>query len=241
MVTEVTGMMTVVQCWDDGVTADVRLIEILRRHGARATFNLCAGLHEAERKPAGWAYKETEVWRLGWNEMRNVYDGFTIANHSLTHPRLEQISVDAACREIAEGRDRLQQFFEQSVPGFVYPFGSYNETVMSAVRKAGHMYARTTQSVGKPFPPENPMAFHPSCHFLAANFWSRYEKAKECGVFYFWGHAYELISEPMWAAFEEMIAGINADPETRWGNVADLFDEASDALNVPDKPDTDDT
>ena len=39
--------MTVVQCWDDGVTTDARLIEILRKHKARATFNLNAGAHLA--------------------------------------------------------------------------------------------------------------------------------------------------------------------------------------------------
>ena len=102
--------MTVVQCWDDGVTADVRLAEILRRHGAKATFNLNAGVHRARRKRY-WIYRDREVWLLGSNEMRQVYDGFTIANHSLTHPHLEQMSVDAARIEIAEGRDRLQQFF----------------------------------------------------------------------------------------------------------------------------------
>ena len=51
-----TGSLTVVQCWDDGVTADVRLTDILRRHDAKATFNLNAGLHEARRTP-GWTTK----------------------------------------------------------------------------------------------------------------------------------------------------------------------------------------
>lgn len=58
------------------------------------------------------------------------YDGFSIANHSLTHPD-DEIPVDAARREIAEGRDRLEAFFGKSVTGFAYPFGTYNEAVMS--------------------------------------------------------------------------------------------------------------
>jgi peptidoglycan/xylan/chitin deacetylase (PgdA/CDA1 family) len=101
--------MKVVQCWDDGVTADARLVEILRKHNATATFNLNAGLHEAKRKPS-WVYQGTEVGRLGWDEMKDVYGGFTIANHSLTHPSLAKLPADAARRDIAEGRDRLQQF-----------------------------------------------------------------------------------------------------------------------------------
>jgi len=42
--------MKIVQCWDDGVLDDVRLIEILRRHGAKASFNLNLGTQPAQRK-----------------------------------------------------------------------------------------------------------------------------------------------------------------------------------------------
>jgi peptidoglycan/xylan/chitin deacetylase (PgdA/CDA1 family) len=216
------AVITVVQCWDDGVTADVRLIEILRRHNAKATFNLNAGLHEKRRKTS-WVYKGTQVDRLGWEEMKELYSGFIIANHTLTHPRLEEQPIEDARRNIEEGRERLQQFFGQPVHGFAYPFGTYNEAAMEAVRSAGHVYARTVQNSERPFPPENAMAFHPSCHFLAPDFWSRYEGAKECGVFYFWGHSYEMITEAMWSAFDEAIAHISCDPGSRWGNVEDLF------------------
>jgi len=149
-------MMTVVQCWDDGVGSDARLAEILRRHQARASFNLNANLHVA-RRSAAWKFMETEVTRLGWDEMASVYDGFTIANHSLTHPHLEQLAPDAIALEIQEGRARLQQFFGQPVLGFAYPFGSYSPAVIAALRTAGHLYARTTKNVTQPFPPDDPM------------------------------------------------------------------------------------
>lgn len=216
------GKMTVVQCWDDGVTADVRVIEILHKHNAKATFNLNAGLHKAKRY-ACWKHKDKVVERLGWDEVRDVYKGFPIANHSLTHPRLDGMPVEAARREIVEGRKRLQQHFGQPVTGFAYPGGSYDAVVMDLVREAGHVYARTTLEAAQPFPPENPMTFHPNCHFLVPDLWSRYENAKSGGVFYFWGHSYELITETMWAEFEEVIKRISADPESRWGDVVDLF------------------
>jgi peptidoglycan-N-acetylglucosamine deacetylase len=217
--------MTVVQCWDDGVTTDVRLAEVFRKHKAKATFNLNAGRYEAQRKP-GWMYKDTQVSRLGWDEMHEAYAGFTIANHSLMHLRLEQVPVADARRDIVEGRDRLQQFFGQPVLGFAYPFGGYNEAVMELLQEAGHVYARTTSYVEQPFPPKHPMAFHSCCHFLAPDFWARYEKAREGGVFYFWGHSYEIISEPMWQEVENQMARISADPDVRWKNVVDLFIDA---------------
>ena len=37
-------MIKVAQCWDDGVATDIRLIEILRKYNAKATFNLCPGI-----------------------------------------------------------------------------------------------------------------------------------------------------------------------------------------------------
>lgn len=221
-----SGRMTVVQCWDDGVTADIPLTNILRRHGATATFNLNAGSHSKQRTP-GWVHRGTHVAKLAWDEMRAVYEGFTIANHSLTHPHLEQIPVADARRDIAEGRDRLQQFFGQPVLGFAYPFGSYSEAVMQAVREAGHIYARTTHNVERPFPPENPMAFHPCCHFLAPDLWDRYERARPGGVFYFWGHSYEMVDDAMWKAFEDVIERISDDPAARWGNLTDLFSGAA--------------
>ncbi len=216
------GVMTVVQCWDDGVTSDIRLIEVLRRHGAQATFNLSAGLHEPQRKLGG-QHRGTQVSRLGWDEVREVYEGFMIANHSLTHPRLEQIPIEEARRNIEEGRDRLQQFFGRPVPGFAYPYGTYNESVMEAVRAAGHVYARTTRNVEQPFPPDDAMAFHSNCHFKVPDFWERYEKARAGGVFYFWGHSFEMINDEEWAAFEEKIERISSDPAAAWGRVADLF------------------
>ncbi len=214
--------MKVVQCWDDGVTADIRLIDILRRHKAKATFNLNADLHGNTRDKV-WEFKETKVQRLGKGEMVEVYEGFKIANHSLSHPRLETLSLDEVRVEIRENRKQLQDFFRQPIDGFAYPFGSYNDSVMDVIQEEGHAYARTTKSEVPTFPPQSPFAFHPSCRFLAEDFWGRYEASKQYGVFYFWGHSYEMISEDMWSDFENKIKKINEDPESEWCDVADLF------------------
>jgi peptidoglycan-N-acetylglucosamine deacetylase len=117
-------------------------------------------------------------------------------------PAFDQITSKAARRDIAEGRERLQQFFAQSVLGFAYPFGLYSEAVMQLVREAGHVYARTAQSVDYAFPPGNAFAFHPYCHFPAPDLWSHYEIANKCGVFYFWGHSYEMVTEAKRSTFE---------------------------------------
>jgi peptidoglycan/xylan/chitin deacetylase (PgdA/CDA1 family) len=214
--------MKLVQCWDDGVTTDVRLVSLLRRHGARATFNLNAGLHAQERR-FGWRHRDTEVWRLSLGELREVYDGFGIANHTLTHPRLELLPLDAARREIGDGRSRLQDLFGQPVSGFVYPFGSFDAAVAQAVRDAGHAYARTTLAAEAGVGLHDAMAAAPSCHFLAPDFWQRLDRARPTGAFWFWGHSYELVDEPMWSAFEASLARLCAEPGARWCDPTDLL------------------
>lgn len=214
--------MIVIQCWDDGVASDAKLADICRKYGAKATFNLNAGLHQQDRKLIS-KNNDREIWRLGWNEMNEVYSGFLIANHGLCHPKLEQIPIEDAIYDIQEGRKRLQQFFQQPICGLAYPYGTYNAAVMEAVREAGHVYARTVKNVDRPFPPEDPMAFHVSCHFLDTNFWLKYKNAKQHGYFYFWGHSYEIVGDAMWRDIEEKIARISNDAGVRWMNIPDLF------------------
>ncbi|HSI85139.1 MAG: polysaccharide deacetylase family protein [Candidatus Methylacidiphilales bacterium] len=220
--------MRLVQCWDDGVLDDIRVIEILRKHGAKASFNLNYGLHENERV-GKWKFKETKmVYKLAKGELKDVYEGFLVANHTTTHPHLSRIPLEDAVKNIIEGRDQLEQVFGYAIKGFAYPFGDYNDAVENAIRQAGHVYARTTKNVEKVFPCENPMAFHANTHFLAADFWDKFQRVKDMDkdgdeVFYFWGHSYELITEEQWQTFDRQIERLSADPQTRWADLPDLF------------------
>ncbi|MBK8898665.1 MAG: polysaccharide deacetylase family protein [Candidatus Competibacteraceae bacterium] len=215
--------MKVVQSWDDGVVDDLHLTELLRRYGATATFNLNPGLHQS-RRAFSWRYGDKEVWRLGQEELAAVYAGFEIANHSMTHPNLPDLASADLAREVGESRRILQDWFQQPVRGFCYPFGTWNHAVKEAVRAAGHVYARTVAEGASVFPPSDPLEFGVGCRFADPAFWSRYEQAKaNDGVFFFWGHSYELTDDGMWADLENKIAGISADPAAEWVNLESLF------------------
>jgi peptidoglycan/xylan/chitin deacetylase (PgdA/CDA1 family) len=215
--------MKVLQSWDDGVVDDIRLTGLLRRYRARATFNLNPGLHRPGRS-FSWRYGDKEVWRLGRDELVDVYTGFEIASHSLTHPNLPDLSPEALDWEIRESRRRLQDWFQQPVRGFCYPFGGFNPAVKDAIRAAGHGYARTVAEVEPLFPPADPLELGVSCRFNDAAFWTRYQRARAAdGVFLFWGHSYELVDEAMWADLEDKIARISADPAVEWASIETLF------------------
>ena len=118
--------MRVVQCWDDGHENDIPLCDVLRRHGAKASFNLNASNMEQPGKALP--------------KKPDVFDGFTVANHSLTHPHLEQMTIEAARADIIDGRKRLQDRFGTPVLGFAYPFGTYTPAVMELLRLKGEYY-----------------------------------------------------------------------------------------------------
>ncbi|HWL51657.1 MAG TPA: polysaccharide deacetylase family protein [Chthoniobacteraceae bacterium] len=218
--------MKIAQCWDDGVHDDIRVIEILQRHGAKATFNLNAGKHHA-RRVGHWKERfQKEVQHLALPELRSVYDGFLIANHTFSHPRLTQLPLEAAREEIRTGKDALEQIFGYEITGFTYPFGDYNDAVEALVQEAGHLYARTTKTIDRITPGERPMAFHPNCHFRLDDFWSRFEAVqREDGVFYFWGHSYELCTEEQWRTFDEQIRRLSQAGE--WIDLPELFAPAA--------------
>jgi len=217
--------MKVVQCWDDGVNDDIRLIEILRKHGAKASFNLNPASHREKRK-GGFSEKwGKSIERLARSELNSVYEGFTIANHSMSHPHPIKISVEDWRSEVVDARKILQDWFQAPIHGFVYPFGQNDQATADVVREAGHVYARTTQNETPCFPPSDPMRFHADCHFHSLQFWNLYAKAKEssCGVFYFWGHSYEICTEDQWQDLAAKIVRISNDFEVVWAELPELF------------------
>lgn len=157
-------------------------------------------------------------------ELHDAYRGFDIANHSFSHPCLDALPLDALHREVEQGRDELQQIFGRPVRGFAYPFGRVNDAVAHAVREAGHIYGRTTDAADGPFAPADPLHVSPHCHFQAPDFWQRLERARPGGVFYFWGHSYEMTTEGDWQSFSALLDRLNRGPEANWCHVADLFE-----------------
>lgn len=216
--------MKVVQCWDDGNVDDIRLVGMLREFGAKASFNLNLAMHGSVRSTA-WRYQgRKDVWKLALGELRDIYDGFLVANHTATHPHLTRIPLEDAIREIRDGRDALEQHFGYPVRGFAYPFGDHNAAVRSAVQDAGHVYGRIVETTAHAFPAPDPMALRPSCHFLSDQFWPIYDQVRaEDGIFYFWGHSYELMTEADWNRLQGMIRRISADPAVVWEDLPNLF------------------
>lgn len=212
--------MKLVQCWNDGVTTDVRPVSLWRRRGARAAFNLNAGLHVRKRQ-LGWRHDGTEVWRLGRDELREVYDGFSVANHTLTHPHLEQLPIEAARREIRDGRARLQALFDQPMSGTPSERSTTRSNrpcaTMATSTPARRVLQRSASGRSTPWPRRQAGTFSRPISGSGSI-------ARATGAFWFWGHSYEPVDEAMWGAIEASLARLCAELGVRWCDPTDLFD-----------------
>lgn len=223
--------MKVVQCWDDGVVTDIRLIEILRKYGAKATFNLNPGLMKEERQPCGWVHGKNYGWshkgfyggKIGTKEMTEIYAGFEVASHNWRHENAGQVPDDVFIKSASDTRKFLEDKFQRECRGFAWPCGLYTPTTMALLHEAGFAYGRTTKNVADVTKYDDSMALHSNCHFQDSQFWAKYDAAKTTGVFYFWGHSYENFEyDGLWGQLEEKIQIITEDPDTEWANVIDI-------------------
>ena len=222
--------MKVVQCWDDGINNDVRLTGILRKYGAKATFNLNPGWMGDKAVPDRWA-THADGWshngfipgKLSRRDIAEVYAGFEVASHCWKHEVAGSVPDSEWIKAAVDARKFLEDIVQRPCRGFAWPCGVDTPATVALLRENGFAYGRSTRNTFDATACPEPLALATNCHFQARDFWQRYEKAKETGLFYFWGHSYEMYHyDEMWAHFEETIKFITEDPDAEWANVIDI-------------------
>ncbi len=225
-------MFKIAQCWDDGVTTDLRLTDIFRKYHAKATFNLNPGLHTDQRAVpqwtppgyTGWAHKGFQPGKLALSELPDVYRGFRIASHGMKHMNAGEHPDGEFLKDAVDARKFLEDLFQCECPGYAWPCGRYTPSTVEAMLEAGFEYGRTCENTDCVESYSNPMILRSSCHFQDPAFYRKYAEAKaRGGIFYFWGHSYEMMdSEGMWKQLEDKIKFISDDPEAQWIDVIDI-------------------
>ena len=111
--------------FDDGVTQDIRLIEILNRYGLKGTFNINSELlgkaGQLERNGKTVRHDKVEPC-----DLRDIYKGHEVAAHTLTHPNLTRLSAEEVIRQVEEDRKNLSRLCGYEVVGMAYPCGGVN-------------------------------------------------------------------------------------------------------------------
>jgi peptidoglycan/xylan/chitin deacetylase (PgdA/CDA1 family) len=197
--------------YDDGVTQDIRMIEILNRYGMKGTFNLNSALLGKE---GSLVRNEVEIRhdKINPADVSRIYRGHEVAAHTLTHPFLPRCEDDEVVRQVEADRLRLSELCGYEVVGMAYPCGGANhdKRVEALVReKTGIRYARTIESNGMFAPQSDLFCFHPSVYHIDTDEMFRLGKeflaleADTPAVFYIWGHSYEFDAWDFWDRFED--------------------------------------
>ena len=191
--------------YDDGVDPDIRLAEIFKKNGLKATFNLSSSLLDGSQGKNARFLSEEEAKELYSDPL------FEVACHSYTHPFLERCDTAVALDEVVTDRLNLERIFGKEIHGMAYPMGTYSDSVVDVCRAAGIYYSRTTKSHLTFELPTEWLTWHPTCHHanpkifeLADRFLNELPPIKSLPwLFYVWGHSYEFNVRNDWDRMEE--------------------------------------
>lgn len=212
--------------FDDGVTQDKRLIELLNKYGLKCTFNLNSSLlgleGGLERNGHSVRHDKNPA-----NKIAEIYQGHEVAVHTLTHPNLTQLDEDTIVWQVEEDRKTLSRLVGYDVSCMAYPCGGVNcdDRVAKIVKeKTGVRFARTLVSSYAFDIPENLCKFDPTVYYIEKDkLFSLAEKfihlkTDKPQVFYIWGHSYEMDAEYItWREFEEFCKLISRRDDIFYG------------------------
>ncbi|MDZ4857358.1 MAG: polysaccharide deacetylase family protein, partial [Candidatus Hydrogenedentes bacterium] len=124
---------------DDGYRDNLtNAVPILNRFSIPATVFIVAG------KLGDLLVSDAEPWHgrlMTWDEARALSElGIEIGGHSLTHPRLSQLTAGEQRTEIIGSCRRIAEELGKPVRYFAYPYGTsadYDETSVALAREAG--------------------------------------------------------------------------------------------------------
>jgi L-malate glycosyltransferase len=214
--------------WDDGHPLDLRIAELLAKHGLSGTF-----------------YIPLENTRptLSPSQIHDLSSAFEVGAHTVHHLPLTTLSKDRARTEITESKRRLQEITGKPCPAFCFPSGRYANVHLKMLADAGYSSVRTVEllSLGGPrahkelviIPttiqayPQSSAAYlrnaikrfrykavrnfvdhRPGCDWVLAAISLLHLARTAGGVFHLWGHSWEIEETGQWGALERVLSAM---------------------------------
>lgn len=211
--------------WDDGHPLDLRVADLLAKHGIAGTF---------------YIPMSNERDTLSPGQLRDLATTFEIGAHTLHHVDLTAVTEDVAWQEIRGSRSWVEDSAGAPCACFCPPLGRYTSRHVPLIRKAGFIGLRSTEFLSLDFPrpqgglllmpttlqafPHGPSSFARNAikRMALANLW-RYvvhgcpaewpvlaeamlrRAATFGGVFHLWGHSWELQDFGQWQRLEHVL------------------------------------
>jgi peptidoglycan/xylan/chitin deacetylase (PgdA/CDA1 family) len=233
--------------WDDGHKLDLRLADLLSKHGLRGTFYISPFNHEFDRRDL-----------LTDREIRRIGEGFEIGSHTLTHPELPNVPVATAVEEISGSKTLLENIVGTSMKSFCYPRGTYLPLHREIVKESGYLFARTVTryafDIADPY--EAATSLHAYNHwtdlwkianfarFKAADFlrcrqWDHLSNAmfdhvlEAGGIYHLWGHSWEIDAHGDWQRLDRALGYLSGRPGVLYLTNGDLVSPKPQAYSWP--------
>ncbi|MBQ3427555.1 MAG: polysaccharide deacetylase family protein [Clostridia bacterium] len=201
--------------YDDGVTQDLRLIELFDKYGLKGTFNINSG-HFGKDMSIVRNGVQISHKRFSGSDIARVYKNHEVAAHTLTHPNLTTLDEKDIIYQVEQDRLTLSDIVGYEVFAMAYPGGGVNndDRVAKVVRDyTGVKFARTTTSTYSFDKQTNLYRFDPTvyhhgdgikkCREVAERFFDL--RSDEPQLLYIWGHSFELDIHDDWAEMEELL------------------------------------
>src|SRR6478672_8710350 len=218
---------------DDGNPSDLRMAELLNKHGINGTFYIPVRNSEGDTFPV-----------MSAAQMRELGQQFEIGAHTYDHCRLKNLDARAAQYQIVEGKRYLENLLGKPVAGFCYPGGKYLPRDVRTVKASGFAYARTTTNLcfdagADRFQMPTTVQFYPHAkgvylrNFIAAGQWGKrrsglsiamrharwmdrmyalFDHACEHGkVFHLWTHSKDIDQLDAWRDLDAFMAHVAAN------------------------------
>jgi peptidoglycan/xylan/chitin deacetylase (PgdA/CDA1 family) len=211
--------------WDDGNPSDLRIAELLIKHGLRGTF---------------YVPMTAETGTMTAAQLRELSSAFEIGAHTVRHVVLTRMTNERAWQEISGSRFWLEDTIGRTCPMFCPPTGAFSRQHIEMVRRAGFTGLRTVELGSIDLPRERAgLALMPTTvqaypHGLVAfarnaakrmafaNLWRLVacgrttdwpELARRLlhraleggGVFHLWGHSWELVEAEQWKRLDKVL------------------------------------
>ena len=116
--------------FDDAVTQDIRLIELLEKYNLKCTFNLNSGFLGQKGILDRWG-RRISHYKIHPEDVKYVYDGHEVAVHTVNHPVLPDCSDEVVIREVEQDRISLSELVGYEVVGMAYPSRGIGDDVKS--------------------------------------------------------------------------------------------------------------
>ena len=220
-------MKAITFSFDDGVTQDIKLVELMNKYGLKGTFNLNS--ERFGRKGNTYIARDGVTVKrdiIDKETVPELYKGHEVAVHTLTHPILPSLDEAEIIHQVEQDRLNLSELVGYEVVGMAYPGGGVNndDRVAEIIKNhTGVKFSRTTTSNAKFDLQDYLLRFNPTTSYgdfdhvreLADEFFSL--KTETPKIFYIWGHSYEMDEENKWGKLEELFKYISGREDVFYG------------------------